>query len=236
MASAWITFPCSSVQARWRYLDDGRIEVEDVGVVKPKKWPAGVTKWKDAILALSAQYNTPPHWIAALMAVEDPAGDPKATSSAGAIGLMQLMPGTAKIVGASIGKPLTSNSDLYDPLYNLELGVAHFAGLLKRYKGEFVSAAIAYNAGQIICLSATTKCQKGYWGVCTDGSPYPLWVIQGSNGALDNGFGSPNVPIPPLYPSPKPWAITLVSAVGAYVGFMATRKMQQQTSKHLRWI
>lgn len=248
MPSDWVQFPCSNVEARWRYLDDGSIEIDGMGPIRPAKWPSGVNLWRDAILAASAKYGVPAHWIAALIAVEDPKGDPRACSPCAAcphmanctqccaFGVMQLTEGTAAVVAKSLGLPPPTREDLFDPALSIELGVAHFAGLLKRYKGDFVMAATAYNAGGVYCLSATSKCQKGYWGVCTDGSPYPLWAIQGVNGALANGF-PPTVAPPPLEPFPpepvglRPVAIVATAAIGAFLAYMGTQRTMQRMKR-----
>jgi len=64
--------------------------------------------------------------------------DPSARSSAGAMGLMQLMPDTAKSLGVK---------DAYDPTQNLEGGARMLRGLIDRYGGRLDLALAAYNAG-----------------------------------------------------------------------------------------
>jgi soluble lytic murein transglycosylase len=69
-----------------------------------------------------------------------------AVSSAGASGLMQLMPATAKQTALKL-KMKDKKLPLHDPKTNVQLGSAHLKGLLDRYNGSMILAAAAYNAG-----------------------------------------------------------------------------------------
>ncbi len=71
----------------------------------------------------------------------------EAGSPAGAQGLMQLMPGTAKQVARSIGKSYSADKLTEDPQYNVELGAAYLQHLLENYDGFYPLAIAAYNAG-----------------------------------------------------------------------------------------
>lgn len=73
--------------------------------------------------------------------------DPEAESAAGARGLMQLMPATAKQVSNKLGKPFAVNRLKSSPQYNVQLGSAYLQGLLNRYDGFYPLAIAAYNAG-----------------------------------------------------------------------------------------
>jgi soluble lytic murein transglycosylase-like protein len=70
---------------------------------------------------------------------QESAFDPKAKSSAGAIGLMQLMPANAAKVGFT-------TADLWEPAKNVLAGTRLLAVLLKHYEGDIISALVAYNA------------------------------------------------------------------------------------------
>ena len=73
--------------------------------------------------------------------------NPRAVSSSGARGLMQLQPRTAKVV-ARKHKILYVKAKLtQDPAYNAVLGAAYLADLIDRYGGSYVLALAAYNAG-----------------------------------------------------------------------------------------
>lgn len=72
--------------------------------------------------------------------------DARAVSHAGARGLMQLMPGTARQTAREIGIGYSQNR-LTNPDYNIQLGVAHLEELLERWSGSYVLTIAAYNAG-----------------------------------------------------------------------------------------
>ncbi|MEM8629907.1 MAG: lytic transglycosylase domain-containing protein [Pseudomonadota bacterium] len=73
--------------------------------------------------------------------------DPTVTSPAGARGLMQLMPGTAKEVSSDLGLSYSADRLLTDPSYNAILGSTYLQELEERYDGNIVLVAAAYNAG-----------------------------------------------------------------------------------------
>jgi soluble lytic murein transglycosylase len=70
-----------------------------------------------------------------------------AGSSAGALGLMQLLPETARITARQAGLPAPMRSQLLLPEVNIPLGSAFLASLLQRFDGEAALAAAGYNAG-----------------------------------------------------------------------------------------
>jgi len=71
----------------------------------------------------------------------------QATSSAGAKGLMQLMPGTAKLQAKRDGVLYQSRQQLLDPAFNIKLGTAYLSEMLDRFDNNLAVAAAAYNAG-----------------------------------------------------------------------------------------
>lgn len=73
--------------------------------------------------------------------------DPQALSPAGARGLMQLMPRTARMVAGQVGLPY-SPAKLTDPVYNATLGAAHLGDLVQNeFSGSYIMSIAAYNAG-----------------------------------------------------------------------------------------
>ncbi len=71
----------------------------------------------------------------------------KAKSAAGARGLMQLLPGTAKRLAKAKKIPFDADKLTEDPTYNIRLGAALLEKLLRKYDGSIVLAVAAYNAG-----------------------------------------------------------------------------------------
>jgi soluble lytic murein transglycosylase len=68
-------------------------------------------------------------------------------SSAGAIGLMQLMPATGRTVAKEIKLPYAGLATLVDPESNIRLGTTYLGQMAARYGGNQVLATAAYNAG-----------------------------------------------------------------------------------------
>jgi soluble lytic murein transglycosylase len=70
-----------------------------------------------------------------------------AVSPAGARGLMQLMPGTAREVAGKLSLPYASETLTLNPAYNLQLGQAYLGRLLNSFSGSYVYSLAGYNAG-----------------------------------------------------------------------------------------
>lgn len=85
---------------------------------------------------------------------QESGGNARAVSPAGAIGLMQLMPATARQVAGELGRNDIAGLDeaglrnaLFDPKLNRQFGEHYMQGRLNRYDGNQLLAAIGYNAG-----------------------------------------------------------------------------------------
>jgi len=73
--------------------------------------------------------------------------DRAAVSHAGARGMMQLMPGTAREVAGRMGLPYSHERLTSDPSYNISLGTSYVATMMESWGGNAVLAAASYNAG-----------------------------------------------------------------------------------------
>ena len=70
-----------------------------------------------------------------------------AVSRAGARGLMQLMPHTAKVVSSKLRIKYSRTRLLLDPAYNIRLGQTYLKQMLNEFNGSVIMALAAYNAG-----------------------------------------------------------------------------------------
>lgn len=81
------------------------------------------------------------------IARQESAFDPAAMSPVGARGLLQLMPGTAKLTAKQAGLPYDLKRLTADPVYNATLGAYHLGELVDNYDGSYIMTFAAYNAG-----------------------------------------------------------------------------------------
>lgn len=98
---------------------------------------------------------------------QESAFDHRAVSRAGARGLMQLMPATARIVARRIRASQPSEADLFDPEINIRLGSNHLAFLMDRYDGHRALVFAAYNAGEH---------RADRWKRNASGMPTEAWI------------------------------------------------------------
>lgn len=101
--------------------------------------------FRDAVTERASSLGVPEELVFSLMKAESGFA-PAVVSPVGAIGLMQLMPATAKTLVAN-GARNGIAARLAEPDFNISLGVRHLRDLLKQYNGNVVSAVAAYNAG-----------------------------------------------------------------------------------------
>lgn len=101
---------------------------------------------QDLIDTNADRYNVDPALIYGVVRQES-AFMEDARSRVGAMGLMQLMPATARLVARAVGLRYPGKDGLLDPDRNIRLGSAYFRRMLDRFDNSPVLAASAYNAG-----------------------------------------------------------------------------------------
>lgn len=108
-------------------------------------WAVGYPRAYTELVSQNAAINGLSEGLVYAMIRAESRFSPAVKSSAGAIGLMQMMPATAKITAHEKGgfNPMRLTS----PEYNIRLGTKHLNGLMKEYNGDVVYVAAAYNAG-----------------------------------------------------------------------------------------
>jgi len=103
-----------------------------------QKDPARYSRYNNMIGEAARLYQLPESFIRAVMRVESDF-NPTVVSRAGAMGLMQLMPRTARSMGVS---------DPFDARQNINGGARYLRILANRFKGDLVLTVAAYNAGE----------------------------------------------------------------------------------------
>ncbi|WP_413708610.1 lytic transglycosylase domain-containing protein [Rhizobium sp. Rhizsp82] len=96
------------------------------------------TDYAKLALTVAGKEEVDPNWVLSVMRAENAGFDPDLVSSAGAIGLMQVMPRIGEAFGAT---------DLTDPKQNIRAGTRFLRVLIGKYKNPVLVAA-AYNAGE----------------------------------------------------------------------------------------
>jgi len=95
------------------------------------------SEWDGLIKDIAVNHGVDPVLVRGIIEVES-GFEPSALSPKGAMGLMQLMPGTASDLGVD---------DPWDPVQNIKGGTKYLSWLLKKYNGNLEKALAAYNAG-----------------------------------------------------------------------------------------
>ena len=113
-----------------------------MGVCAVVFWAKYPLKYKSTIIKQSSTCNLQPSLVAAVICAES-RFNPKATSSAGACGLMQLLPNTYSWIAEELGL----NEDIYNVDNNIAAGCYYLRYLLDKY-GNLVYCLACYNAGE----------------------------------------------------------------------------------------
>ncbi len=133
---------------------------------------------ESAIQEAATRHNVDPNLVRAIIKVESNF-NPRAVSNRGAMGLMQLMPSTARRL--KVRNP-------FDVHQNVDAGVRHFRSLLENYKGDVRLSLAAYNAGE--------GAVRSYRGIppFTETRKYVRTITNLYNGGQLIMFGRPSKP------------------------------------------
>ena len=118
---------------------------EVLGDLETGLLPREISQVSVAIAAESSRADLPIELVLAVIQVES-SGHNFAVSPVGAMGLMQLMPSTAEDVAGRIGARWAGPPTLFDPVFNVQLGVRYLRELIERYDSVPIALA-AYNWG-----------------------------------------------------------------------------------------
>lgn len=117
---------------------------------RAKYWDEMATRfpviYKDQVLAAAKRERIPAGWIYGIMRSES-LFVPDIRSYAGAVGLMQLMPGTGRLVSKKIGWRWRGTDGLEGPDYNIRLGSHYLRMMLNKFDQHTALATASYNAG-----------------------------------------------------------------------------------------
>lgn len=108
-----------------------------------KRYPVA---YEAEIRAAAEQFSLDPAYVASVVLAES-SFDAEAVSSAGAIGLMQIMPATGEWIAGKLDDVFDVQR-LYEPSVNLRYGCWYLRFLLDRYDGDMRTASTAYHQGQ----------------------------------------------------------------------------------------
>jgi soluble lytic murein transglycosylase len=119
----------------------------DIPTLPREYWEALFPRpyWSD-LKKFSVANGLDPYLVASLIRQESEF-NPLAVSHANAVGLMQLLPRTGRVVARQESLKRYTASQLYTPAVNLELGTRYFKGMVDQFGGSFEHALAAYNAG-----------------------------------------------------------------------------------------
>lgn len=116
------------------------------GVVDPALWKAAYPTGLIPTIKGQGANGVDPYLVAAIIR-EESQYDWRAVSRVGAIGLMQVMPGTANNVAQRLGLSAVGRDDLFDQETNIRIGVRYVEQLLEQFSGNVTYTVASYNAG-----------------------------------------------------------------------------------------
>ena len=107
---------------------------------------SGPIKWVPIVCKSAQEYSIDPALIMAVIETESKF-NAKAVSNAGAIGLMQIMPKTARSISRELKIKKYNKDSLYNPEINIKIGTYYLKKMLQEFDNDIDLALAAYNAG-----------------------------------------------------------------------------------------
>ncbi len=132
-----------------RMLADVASAIGDAGLAirfDPARATQHPRPYAQAVEAAAARHGLDPNLLYAVMRVES-VYNPRIVSYAGAIGLLQIMPRTGRLIAHNMGNDLFTVDDLLDPATNVEMAAWYLSSLIERFEGRLPLAIAAYNGG-----------------------------------------------------------------------------------------
>lgn len=188
----WISSPCNP-KARYRYTDDGHVEIEGEGVVLVQNFPKQVADFAELIAFSADDAGISRALLAGLVATES-GGNPNAVSTTGRLGLTQIPRELAKMVAnPDFPKDKTpvelTDAQIMQPAFNLAHGAKALAHFLAVKNYNLVAALAMYDHGQVQC-EPNPECKTNRWNLWTE-CGYIDQVIYNTNFAVQAGFAGP---------------------------------------------
>lgn len=119
--------------------------------------------YKELVEGAANEFQIDPLLVYAVMMQESEFHE-KAVSGSGAVGLLQIMPGTGEMIARKLSYPLFKEDKLFLPAININFGVWYLKTMITRFKGNLPLAVAAYNAGP----NAVDEWLKKWGGLDTD--------------------------------------------------------------------
>ena len=139
--------------------DDSAVSYNALQAALPEAYQENMRPYLPLIASLAKQYEVSPLWVLAIIWTESHF-NPLAHSHVKAMGLMQVMPETARDIFKKLNVTIADGQVemlLANPLANLEAGIYHFAYLVRLFKQDYKLATVAYNMGQGWVLNQLKK-------------------------------------------------------------------------------
>ncbi len=153
----FIVFHMNEVDAATRFtssehfkeLADARISESihsHMGLYATGISPQGEIELADAIVEYSRAYGLDPYLVMAVIKTESTFNS-RARSKKGAMGIMQILPSTARELAGDLGMEWEGHDMLYNPSINVKLGIHYLSFLKGRFNDDMTKAIVAYNRG-----------------------------------------------------------------------------------------